>query len=127
AQRIEGTTDSEWIYALILSQLDDPFGLPETSELADATLGALRILREIRAAHDIDTSSPVNLCVSTGRAVVATRFSFDYGWYPPEDEMLETDLPFVSLWYAMGGAYTQRHGDWRMTPGEPARSMCIAC
>ena len=28
AQRIEGTTDSEWIYALILSQLDDPYGAP---------------------------------------------------------------------------------------------------
>ena len=28
AERIEGTTDSEWIYALILSQLDDPYGLP---------------------------------------------------------------------------------------------------
>ena len=37
AQRIEGTTDSEWIYALILSQLDDPYGRPETRELADAT------------------------------------------------------------------------------------------
>ena len=60
---------------------------------------------QVRAAHGIDTSSPVNLCVSTGRAVVATRFSFDYGWYPPEDEMLETDLPFVSLWYAIGGEY----------------------
>ena len=34
AQRIEGTTDSEWIYALVLSQLDDPYGLPETRELA---------------------------------------------------------------------------------------------
>ena len=31
AQRIEGTTDSEWIYALVLSQLDDPFGVPETA------------------------------------------------------------------------------------------------
>ena len=61
----------------------------------------------VRAAHGIDTSSPVNLCVSTGRAVVATRFSFDYGWYPPEDEMLETDLPFVSLWYAIGGEYAR--------------------
>ena len=28
AERIEGTTDSEWIYALILSQLDDPVGAP---------------------------------------------------------------------------------------------------
>ncbi len=31
AQRIEGTTDSEWIYALVLSQLDDPYGAPETA------------------------------------------------------------------------------------------------
>jgi glutamine amidotransferase len=126
AQRIEGTTDSEWIYALVLSQLDDPYGLPETRELADATAGALRILRNVRAAHGIDTSSPVNLCVSTGRAVVATRVSFDYGWYPPEDEMLETDLPFVSLWYAIGGEYTKRDGDWQMTAGDPPRSVIIA-
>jgi glutamine amidotransferase len=126
AQRIEGTTDSEWIYALILSQLDDPYGLPRTRELADATAGALRILRTVRAAHGIDTSSPVNICVSTGRTVVATRFSFDYGWYPPQDEMLETDLPFVSLWYAIGDEYTRRDGDWRMTAGDPPRSVIIA-
>ena len=87
---------------------------------------ALRILRNVRAAHGIDTSSPVNLCVSTGRAVVATRFSFDYGWYPPEDEMLETDLPFVSLWYAIGGEYAERDGDWQMTAGDPPRSVIIA-
>jgi glutamine amidotransferase len=126
AQRIEGTTDSEWIYALVLSQLDDPFGLPETRELADATATALRILRTVRAAHGIDTSSPANLCVSTGRAVVVTRLSFDYGWYPPEDEMLETDLPFVSLWYATGGEYAERDGDWQMTAGDPPRSVIIA-
>lgn len=126
AQRIEGTTDSEWLYALILSQLDDPFGLPETRELADATADALRILRSVRAAHGIDTSSPVNLCVSTGRGVVATRFSFDYGWYPPEDEMLETDLPYVSLWYAVGGAFAETGPGWAMTGDDPPRSVIIA-
>jgi glutamine amidotransferase len=126
ARCIEGTTDSEWIYALVLSQLEDPFGVPETRELADATAGALRILRDVRGEHGIDTSSPVNLCVSTGRSVVATRLSFDYGWYPPEDEMLETDLPFVSLWYAIGGEYAERDGDWQMTAGDPPRSVIIA-
>lgn len=126
AQRIEGTTDSEWIYALILSQLDDPYGLPETRELADATGRALRILRTVRAAHGIDTSSPVNLFLSTGRAVVATRFSFDYGWYPPEDELLETDLPFVSLWYALGGQYEEREGKWQMSAADAPRSVIIA-
>jgi glutamine amidotransferase len=126
AQRIEGTTDSEWIYALILSQLDDPYGSPTARELADATTAALRILRRVRAAHGIDTSSPVNLCVSTGQAVVATRLSFDYGWYPPDDEMLETDLPFVSLWYAIGGEYASHDAGWQMTPGDPPRSVIVA-
>lgn len=126
AQRIQGTTDSEWIYALILSQLNDPYGLPQIHELADATVNALRILRRIRANHGIDTSSPVNLCASTGRAVVATRFSFDYGWYPPDNEMLEIDLPFVSLWYTIGGQYAVDDGEWRMTAGDPPRSVIIA-
>jgi glutamine amidotransferase len=126
AQRIEGTTDSEWIYALILSQLEDPFALPETADLADAVAAALRILRALRVERGIDTSSPVNLCVSTGRAVVATRFSFDYGWYPPEDEMLETDLPYVSLWYAIGGEYADAGDGWGMTGGDPPRSVIIA-
>jgi glutamine amidotransferase len=126
AERIEGTTDSEWIYALVLSQLEDPFDIPETRELADATADALRILRGVRDGHGIDTSSPANLCLSTGRSVVATRFSFDYGWYPPEDEMLETDLPFVSLWYAIGGEYAQLDGEWQMTAADPPRSVIIA-
>jgi glutamine amidotransferase len=78
-QCIEGSTDSGWIVALILSQRDDPYGVPEARELADATASALRILRSVRAAHGIDTSSPANLCLSTGRAPVATRVSFDYG------------------------------------------------
>jgi glutamine amidotransferase len=126
AQCIEGTTDSEWIYAMILSQLSDPHGVPETRELAEATATTLRILRSVRDTYGIATSSPVNLCISTGRAVVATRFSFDYGWYPPEDEILEVDLPFVSLWYAIGGEYVPSEDGWRMTAGDPPRSVIIA-
>jgi glutamine amidotransferase len=127
ARRIEGTTDSEWIYALILSQLDDPFGEPGTAELAEATRAALRILRGVREDHGIEHSSPVNLCLSTGKALVATRVSFDYGWYPPDDEMLETDLPFVSLWYAIGGEYAAAaDGTWQMSAADPVRSVIIA-
>ena len=40
-RRIEGTTDSEWIYSLLLSQLDDPYGMPETAELVEATVKTL--------------------------------------------------------------------------------------
>ena len=40
--------------------------------------------------------------------------------------MLETDLPFVSLWYAIGGEYVKDDGGWQMTAGDPPRSVIIA-
>ena len=124
AQRVEGTTDSEWVYALLLSQLDDPFGTPGADELAGAIGRTLAIVRQVRARNGIDTSSPVNLFVSTGRCLVATRFSFDYGWYPEDDHLLETDLPYVSLWYTLGGDYRERDGEWSMAgDGEPSSLM----
>jgi glutamine amidotransferase len=124
--QIEGTTDSEWIYALLLSQLDDPYGSPDTDEIAAATLQSLKIIRSIRDKHEIATSSPVNLFISTGTCLVATRFSFDYGWYPEGDTMLETDLPFVSLWYTLGEEYRQRDGEWQMGASEHPKSLLIA-
>ncbi|UGS36075.1 Gamma-glutamyl-hercynylcysteine sulfoxide hydrolase [Capillimicrobium parvum] len=126
AERIEGTTDSEWIYALVLSHLDDPYGVPEAGELAEAAERALGVLREVRARLDIDTSSPVNLFITTGQALVATRFSFDYGWYPADDTMLETDLPYVSLWYTAGDSYGRHDGDTRMAGDRGVRSLLIA-
>ncbi|MDX6422809.1 MAG: glutamine amidotransferase [Gaiellaceae bacterium] len=126
AQRIEGTTDSEWIYALVVSQLEDPDGLPGTRELADAVTSTLRVIREVRTRHGIDTSSPVNLCLTTGQALVATRFSFDYGWYPDDDALLETDLPYVSLWYTLGGEYVQGDGGAAMAASDSPRSLLIA-
>ena len=126
AESIEGTTDSEWIYALVLSQLDDPTGVPETDELVHATAGALRLLRDVRAREGIEVSSPVNLFVTTGESLVVTRFSYDYGWYPPEDTMLETDLPYVSLWYTVGGRYAEQDGEHSMVGDGPARSLLIA-
>jgi glutamine amidotransferase len=126
AQLIEGTTDSEWIYALVLSQLEDPYGVPEPDELAEAAVAALRVLRDVRGRNGIDTSSPVNLCLTTGHALVATRFSFDYGWYPDEDVLLETDLPYVSLWYTLGGEYALRDGESAMTACDTPRSLLVA-
>jgi glutamine amidotransferase len=126
ARHINGTTDSEWIYALVLSQLEDPYGLPDTRELADAAAAALRLLREVRGRYGIDTSSPVNLFLATGEALVATRFSFDYGWYPDEDALLETDLPYCSLWYTVGGEYAERNGRSAMTASAEPRALLIA-
>lgn len=125
AKRIEGTTDSEWVYGLVLSQLPDPYGNPSADELAEAIVATLRILRDVREREGIDVSSPVNLFATTGEVLVVTRFSFDYGWYPPEDELLETDLPYVSLWYTFGGHYAESDGETSMV-GDDARSLLVA-
>ncbi len=127
ARHISGTTDSEWMYALLLSQLDDPAATPDVDELERATLRVLEILREVRARHDIATSSPVNLFLATGRSLVATRFVLDYGWYPDDDPMLEIDVPYVSLWYTAGSSYANRDGDWQMLSSDgAAQSLLIA-
>ena len=102
ARRVEGTTDSEWIYALLLSQLDDPFGLPGAAELAEATIRTLSIVRDVRVRTGSTRRRPPTSSSAPGGCLVATRFSFDYGWYPDDDQLLETDLPYVSLWYTLG-------------------------
>ena len=68
----------------------------------------------------------MNLFVSTGRCLVATRFSFDYGWYPDDDPLLEVDLPYVSLWYTLGGHYVAQGGGWEMVGDGPVESFLIA-
>jgi len=123
---IAGTTDSEWLYALVLSQLADPWGEPEADELVEAITNTLAIVRQVRNRLGIETSSPVNLFATTGRCLVATRFSFDYGWYPPDDPYLEMDLPYVSLWYTLGDRWAEQGDTWEMVGDGPAESFLIA-
>jgi glutamine amidotransferase len=125
AESIVGTTDSEWLYALILSQLEEPRGMPEADEIVDAIAKTLAIVRQVRARRGTSTSSPANLFVTTGRCLVTTRFSFDYGWYPDDDPLLEVDLPYVSLWYTLGGRYVEHDAGWEMVGDGPAESFLI--
>jgi glutamine amidotransferase len=124
--RIDGSNDTAWLYALLLSQLDDPFGLPDLEELVHATVRTLETVREVRAQHGIETSSPTNLFIATGDSVVATRFSYDYGWYPTADALLEVDLPFVSLWFTYGDAYRAAEGEWMMSGDGTPHSLLVA-
>ena len=89
--RIEGTTDSEWFYALALAQLQNPFERCTASEMAAAARRALEIVREIRERRGIDTQSPINLVLRDGRSLIATRFVFDYGWYPQDDSFFAAE------------------------------------
>jgi glutamine amidotransferase len=125
-RQLSGLGDTEWLYAVFLSQLRDPYGTPTADELAEATVKTLRIVRATRELHHIETSSPTNLFATTGRDLVATRFSFDYGWYPDVDSLLEVDLPFVSLWYTLGDTYALHDGEWTMGNEHPICSLLLA-
>jgi glutamine amidotransferase len=129
ARHVRGTTDSEWIYALVVSLLEDPHQPPAGAALVAAITRALAIIRDERGKLGIDTSSSVNLFVTDGRQVAAVRYCFDFGRYPTADaaRLHEANLGFLSLWYTAGRGYGLHDGEWKMTGGaERADSILIA-
>ncbi|HKU72247.1 MAG TPA: class II glutamine amidotransferase [Burkholderiales bacterium] len=129
AGMIHGTTDSEWIYALIVSQLTDPAGASSAEELVRAVDKAFAIIRNARARLGIATSSSVNLFLTTGEQLAAVRYCFDFGCYRTEDpaKVHEANLNFLSLWYTSGSEYGYHDGEWKMIGGaDTADSIMIA-
>ena len=128
-RQVRGTTDSEWIYAVLLSQLEDPRVPPSGAALVAAIKRTLEIIREERAALGIDTSSGVNLFVTDGKQVAAARYCFDFGRYATSDptRLHEANLGYLSLWYTVGRNYGLHDKEWKMTGGaENADSILIA-
>jgi predicted glutamine amidotransferase len=127
--QIHGTTDSEWIYALLLSRLEDPRGDLDADAVFGAFEDVLGILREARARLGIALSSSVNLFLANGRQLAALRYCFDFGCYRTEDpaKVHEANLSFLSLWYTLGRDYALHDGEWKMTGGaENADSIIVA-
>ena len=127
--QIHGTTDSEWIYALFVSQLLNPSEALEEKLLFEAIQKTLEIIRDVRARLDISLSSSVNLFVANGSQLAAVRYCFDFGCYRTEDpaNVHEANLSFLSLWYTLGRDYALHDGEWKMTGGaENADSIIVA-
>ena len=129
ARKVEGTTDTEWLYALILSHLDNPHApAADPEELAGAVEKALRQVREVRERRGLVRQSAVNLVISDGRCLVATRFAFDYGWYHEGWTFAggERRYDYTTLWYAAGSGYGCHDGEWNVGPGDPSTSLIVA-
>src|SRR5689334_17983828 len=73
AALVRGTTDSEWIYALIVSQLPDPAAASSADDLVRAVDRAFGVIRAVRARLGIATSSSVNLFITPGEQLAAVR------------------------------------------------------
>jgi predicted glutamine amidotransferase len=128
ARNIEGTTDTEWVYALVLSQLEDPWGPASAEQLAAAATKAIEIIRVIRDRLGLHTQSPVNLVISDGESIVATRFCFDYGWYPDDDSFFagEREFDYTTLWYTVGDSFSEDEDGWSIRFGERQAAAIVA-
>lgn len=131
---IRGTTDSEWIYALIVSALPDPNVRPSREELLSAIERTLAIIRSVRSQLGINVSSSVNLFMTDGAQLAAVRYCFDFGCYATDDasRVHEANLNFLSLWYTLGRDYGLHDSgmhdeEWCMNGGaENADSIIVA-
>lgn len=129
AAQIRGTTDSEWIYALVVSRLEDPFVRPGADELLEAVSHALGVIRQARERLGIAIASPANLFITDGMQFAAVRYCFDFGCYPTRDpgELVAGHFNYYSLWYTAGRDYGVHDGEWKMTGGaENADSVLVA-
>ncbi|MDI9817608.1 MULTISPECIES: class II glutamine amidotransferase [unclassified Legionella] len=122
---ITGTTDSEWIYAVFLSQLPHPMGNYETEEIAKALTETLRILQRVRYKKNIKINSPVNLFITNGEFIAATRFVLDYGW-SSLDEGPSAHSGYHSLWYTYGESYGYYDDEYKMKGSDIKSSIIIA-
>src|SRR5262249_51045692 len=127
--QVHGTTDSEWVYALIVSQLPDPRRHASGDELGGAVERSLAIIRDARKKLGITISSSLNLFIADGTQLAAVRYCFDFGRFPTEDaaRLHEANLSYLSLWYTAGRDYGLHDGEWQMTGcSENATSILVA-
>lgn len=125
ARQIQGSTDSEWIYALVVSALPDPGGINDPDAILAAIRHALSVLREARARHGITRSSSTNLMFCDGTNLAAVRFTFDFGHF--DAGALQGSSEYLSMWYTCGRGYGLHDGEWKLTGGAiEADSVIVA-
>lgn len=123
--QIHGTTDSEWIYAIFMSRLPHLTGHYKAEEVSQALLETLEILKEVRQRRQLTFNSPVNLFVTNGEFIAASRFVFDYGWIP-KNAVERAHLTYHSLWYTFGECYGYYDNEFKMKGGGKRNSIIIA-
>jgi glutamine amidotransferase len=123
ARAIQGSTDSEWIYALTVSALPDPWAVNTPEAILAAIRSALSTIREVRARHGITRSSSANLIFCDGTNLVAVRFTFDFGRF--EAGQLQGTTEFLSMWYTFGRDYDLHDDEWKLTGGAASADSLI--
>lgn len=125
ARHIQGSTDSEWLYALTLSALEDPYRINTPAAILAAVRQALATVRRLRAEHGITHNSSVNLIFADGDNLIAVRFTFDFGRF--DHGVLQGGTEYLSMWYTFGREYGLHDGEWKLVGGTAeADSIIVA-
>jgi glutamine amidotransferase len=126
ASQIRGSTDSEWIYALIISALTETSDARQAPALLRAVVSALSTLRRVRDRHRVRLTSSVNLVACDGINLLATRFVFDFGCFDEAPPLLG-GVEYPSQWYTVGRDYGFHDSEWKMVGGVAgANSIVVA-
>lgn len=75
--QVQGTTDSESVFALIVSNLDDPYRTRpfEPEALVNAVQKTIAQIEQLLAQHEVHQGfTTLNLCLTDGNTVVVSRF-----------------------------------------------------
>lgn len=103
---IHGSTDSEHLFGLFLNNLNNPTGEVTTQEMVDAMFAMFDDFNRLLYEHDIHEHSYLNLCVSNGKALIATRYTTNPRVQP------------ASLYYMFGREYVCSDNRCFMIPDE---------
>lgn len=117
AKKITGTTDSEWIYAVFVSQFLQYANEYSTDDIAKSILETLKILQTVRQKFNIAINSPVNLFITNGDFIAATRFVYDFGWQAKAKD-IDPHFTYHSLWYTYGESYGFYEKEYKMKEGQ---------
>ncbi len=103
---VQGSTDSEHLFGLFLNNLSDPKGAVTTNDMVQAMSAMLEDFNRLLFEHDVREHSYLNLCVSNGRSLVATRYTTNPRVQP------------ASLYYMFGKEYVATDNRCFMVPDD---------
>ena len=115
-QWISGGTDTEHFFALMVDRLiENRRNHVEADDIVMALRGAITDVMGLRDELEIEEDTYLNLCISNGRCLVATRFCSDRHKEPH------------TLYFSEGSRYTCESGVARMVQADPEeRAVIIA-
>lgn len=103
---IEGSTDSEHAFALLIDELGGAEAEPTTAELRAGLVRMLGRIADLARKAGLPGAMAMNLAVTDGRSTVASRFA------------RAIDKPAASLYYSAGSRYVFAGDDGDMLPAE---------